>query len=879
MQAVPASCHLPRPRVSRGRGTLLCYSWPMSPEDDARPSPGRARPAPGGRRSRQRASDRAGSAGTGDALVARIDLHCHSSFSSRSDQWLASNLGVGGATASPQTVYRRAKARGMTHVTLTDQDTIEGALSLEHLNGFIVGEEITSTFPGEDRQVHLLVWGLTREQHAAIQELRFSLYELSAYLRGEAIAHALAHPCSLSSGRFEARHLEALAELVPIWETRNGLSSQGENELAADVVATVNLRRGGESGGRRARLIAACAGSNDHTGMDVGITYTEIALRALDDPLPAALLRGGTEARGAHGSTAKLAHSGVLMLAQSHGESAGLGALARSPITWRLVRTNAGRHVAAAAVNLAARPPRRRSRTATRSAVLGQMSAFLSGDTPDDTPVSHERVLAMAQAAWRDAVSAQAAAAMSHGLSGLLGDRDLLTDMGRTQALLLAPYLMAAGFHARQERLAEDTRRALAGSPLELAPANGRPSVAMFTDTIEEVNGVATVLNTLQRYSEAQDWPFHMVAAGASRVSAGDRETFPTVARVDSDLYQGFPLAIVNALEVLVWAESRHVGLVHMATPGPVGLAGLLIALALDVPLVATYHTDFPRMALALTGDHLAEESAWAAMRLIYDQCDLVLCPSRSTLEDLGRHRVRSRLELFEQAIDRDAFGPALHDPEVRRELGGDKLILLWVGRMSPEKGLDALASVYNNIRADRDDIQLVLVGDGPFREEMERLVPAARFLGVRRDHELATIYASADLFLFPGRAETFGQVVLEAAASGLPSVVSMGTGVEEVIVPDRTALAVAPGDMAGFERAVRRLLDDEDLRRVMGALAREHATRRTWPVTFERLRQTYADFLDDDRWGLHGPAAGPSPAAPPSPPAAPLSSASGHDV
>jgi glycosyltransferase involved in cell wall biosynthesis len=234
---------------------------------------------------------------------------------------------------------------------------------------------------------------------------------------------------------------------------------------------------------------------------------------------------------------------------------------------------------------------------------------------------------------------------------------------------------------------------------------------------------------------------------------------------------------------------------------------------------------------------------------------------------------VRTRLDRFDQAIDPDAYSPALRDEALWRNLGQGKTVLLWVGRMSPEKGLDALATVYGRLRRDRDDVQLVLVGDGPFREEMEKLAPEARFLGIRRDAELAAIFASADIFLFPGRAETFGQVVLEAAASGLPAVVTMGTGVEEVIVRDRTALAVAPGDLDSFEHSVRRLLDDRELRRRMGEAAREHAAKRSWAATFARLEQTYRSFLDDDwRCGDAAAAAGePTDASANSPAAAAL--------
>ena len=126
--------------------------------------------------------------------TARIDLHCHSRFSARSELYLARTFGVRECFTDPHLVYREAKARGMTHVTLTDHDTIQGALQLVDYPDFTIGEEISAFFPTEALFVHILVWGLDETQHAEIGELRFNVFELTDYLRREGLPHALAHP-------------------------------------------------------------------------------------------------------------------------------------------------------------------------------------------------------------------------------------------------------------------------------------------------------------------------------------------------------------------------------------------------------------------------------------------------------------------------------------------------------------------------------------------------------------------------------------------------------------------------------------------------------------------------------------------------------------
>ena len=158
-----------------------------------------------------------------------------------------------------------------------------------------------------------------------------------------------------------------------------------------------------------------------------------------------------------------------------------------------------------------------------------------------------------------------------------------------------------------------------------------------------------------------------------------------------------------------------------------------------------------------------------------------------------------------------------------------------------PESFIAAFAA----IRKHRDDVSLVIVGDGPYRKTLEEMAPDATFLGFRSGKELARIYASSDIFVFPGSAETFGQVVLEAAMSGLPTVVTAGSIPSESVVPGETAITVSPGDVGGMGHAIETLLDDAGLRERMGNAARINAEGRTWHKAFAHFKAVYADV----RW------------------------------
>jgi len=788
----------------------------------------------------------------GDASVheARIDLHCHSRFSTSANLWLAAELGFKESHTEPATVYGLAKMRGMTHVTLTDHDSIEGALRLAHREDFIIGEVVTAFFPSEALHVHVLVWGIDEQQHTSIGELRFNVFELVEYLRGHRIAHALAHPFSLVAGGLRGEQLEALLVLFDIWEVRNGLSCRAEDELAEDVVArsaSLRARLAAGAGVSAARPIGACAGSNDHTGLDVGATYTVISLGADEAPPLTALMAGSGSPRGSHGSTAKLAHNGVALLLRGSANRKGpiqhaLARATRTSLTWQLLGRPEGRRFATRALSVASASKRlwRGDRRASLDAALRGLSQDLLRSDSLSRGLCHEQLQARVEDAWRSAMRDQLGEAEHFDIGALIGDKKRIAAITDAQSLL-APYLFAAGFHARQRRHAVAVTGRLAERGLALPPGvKTMPRVAMLTDTYEEINGVSTVLHELVRHATAHDWPFTLVSAGAERRSEAGREVFPAIASRSLDVYPGFPMALLPILEVLRWCEESDIDVIHAATPGPVGLVAWLLANSLDLPLAGTYHTDLPNLGFYLTGDHLLKESLWAYVRLFYDQCAMVFCPSEASRVELVEHRVKSHLRPFPQGIDCGLFDPARRDESLQRDLGAGRRVLLWVGRISPEKGLDALAANYAALRARRDDVHLVIVGEGPDHERLHELAPDATFLGVKTGAELAAIFASADVFLFPGHAETFGQTVLEAAASGLPAVVSAGSGTEDAMIRDVTALSVAPGDARGFVAAIEQLLDDHELHARMRTAARHYALTRTWPATFERVADAY---------------------------------------
>src|SRR5213078_2046719 len=197
-----------------------------------------------------------------------------------------------------------------------------------------------------------------------------------------------------------------------------------------------------------------------------------------------------------------------------------------------------------------------------------------------------------------------------------------------------------------------------------------------------------------------------------------------------------------------------------------------------------------------------------------------------------------AKLKIFPRGLDTELFTPARRDPAFFEKFGvqNGEVRLLYVGRVSREKDLDVLADAYRRLRDEGLPVQLFVVGHGPYSEAFAESLPEAFFTGYLRGKELATAYASADIFVFPSTTDTFGNVIIEAQASGVPVVVSDSGGPKELVQDNKNGLITKSHDVEDLTRAIRELVADPDRRKRMGNLARESVIDRTWPTAFRKF-------------------------------------------
>jgi glycosyltransferase involved in cell wall biosynthesis len=363
---------------------------------------------------------------------------------------------------------------------------------------------------------------------------------------------------------------------------------------------------------------------------------------------------------------------------------------------------------------------------------------------------------------------------------------------------------------------------------------------AWFTDTLEDVNGVATTIRKMTAAGAAAGKELVVVASRSdSQLSDIPIKNFPPIGEFELPEYELQKLSFPPILQMLDYVQRERFTEIIISTPGPVGLTALLAAKMLNLQTSGIYHTDFPQYIRILTEDSFLESVAWRYMHWFYGQLDTVFVNSEEYRKSwVKRGFDPAKLKILPRGLDTELFHPARRSAAFLEKFGtrnGD-VRLLYVGRVSREKDLDLLATAYRRLRNEGLPIQLFVVGHGPYAEALAKSLPEAFFTGYLEGTELATAYASADIFVFPSTTDTFGNVILEAQASGLPVVVSDSGGPKELVANGTNGLVTKSHDIEDFTRAIRALVSDPALRNRMAKSARSSVTDRSWPNAFAKF-------------------------------------------
>ena len=375
--------------------------------------------------------------------------------------------------------------------------------------------------------------------------------------------------------------------------------------------------------------------------------------------------------------------------------------------------------------------------------------------------------------------------------------------------------------------------------------------IAFFTETfLPKVDGIVTRLTkTIQNLVESGDEVTVFCPEGCPSSYMGAKVI--VVPAMPLPLYPELKLGLPGP-GVSDELENFKPDLIHVVNPAVLGLGGIWLAKTNNIPLVASYHTHLPKY-LEHYGMGMLEPLLWELLKAAHNQATLNLCTSTAMVQELSEKGIQNTA-LWQRGVDTDIFKPELRDEEMRKRLLGsfsdEGSLLIYVGRLSAEKQIERIKPVLEALPSTR----LALVGDGPYRQQLEKIFQgtSTTFVGYLSGNELASAYASGDAFLFPSSTETLGLVLLEAMAAGCPVVGANKGGIPDIISDGENGCLYNPdGENDGASsliEATKKLLGNEIERTTMRQAARSEAERWGWAGATKQLRSYYEDVLDKNQ-------------------------------
>ncbi len=816
----------------------------------------------------------------------RMDMHCHSNASDGPAVAALGFIDCPECYSEPEQVYDQAKVRGMDLVTITDHDTVKGAMKLVErgFEGFIPGQEVTVYFPEDRCKLHVLVWAMTPDldEELSTLKLREDVYQFAAWLRERDLPHALAHPLYMQNGRLRRWHIERSALLFRGFETLNGAHQVGHkgvlerflSTLTPGIVGELVRAHGLEPLWPEAWNKAQTAGSDDHGLLNVGRTFTTVTNETgevLKDPRKFLdrVMRGHGVPGGVGGHSALLAHQlstvGAHYYADTLAEHASpVGQMVASKLL-RFAGVDLPKPgpLALAGDMVSRRIFRRRKKSLPLVAALRKHVGPLLERYPDlrdrlksdrflegSAMAQHERMAQFADELVRVLSDAMGESAVrSFRKRDKLGIVDHLLSYGMLTAAQL-PYLFSLFYQNKERPFLEDFEHHLAEPGRGVSVLERPMRISLFTDTLGDINGVSRFITNVAEQSIATGRDLEVITSTRMEVPAlPNIHNFAPAFAMKLPKYENLEAVLPPLVPMLRHLDRHQPDCIHISTPGPVGLVGFVAAKMLRVPVLGVYHTDFPAYIDHLFEDHALTTLCEGFMRFFYSPFSSIFTRSDdyvSALTSLGLPEERT-VSLM-PGFDNEVFHVRNRDEGIWKKLGvkvnPSSVKVLYVGRVSVEKNLPLLTKVWKRahakLAAAGQQAELIVVGDGPYRETMERELKGAsvQYLGFRKGDELTALYASSDLFIFPSVTDTLGQVVMESQGSGLPVLVTDQGGPKEVVRDGQTGFVLTAEEVGPWVDRVVELVSDDAMRERMSVAA--HELMQTYSI-----RHSFEHFWD----------------------------------
>ncbi len=727
--------------------------------------------------------------------MAQVDLHVHSKYSNHPSEWFLQRLGASESYTEPETIYKVARKRGMDFVTITDHNRIKASLELvkKHPKRCFTGVESTAYFPEDNCKIHILIYGLDREQFSKIQKKRLDIYTLRDYLKNQDLPCVVAHATYSVNGKLTLDHLEKLILLFNNFEGRNGSRSSLHNDTLSRIllgltkqdIKRLSQKYQIEPWGSEPWKKSITGGSDDHANLFIAKTSTVAPAKTPEEFLHQ-LRRGKTKPLGRQNDFQGLTFA-IYKIAFDFSQKNST-AFAKSTIS------DLTRYLFSENQKLGIRDRLRlnKMKSQKNNAIyqnivkLVETSRALNEDDIDTR-------LELLYDCISD-ISDQYFRSLLASLNTNIEEMDIIQIIqGLSSSIpgifLSIPFFSAFKHLSGDQRLINSLEASL-GKQVSRQPKR----ILWLTDTLTDLNGVSMTLQTIGKLAEEKGYDIRIMSSLSEQQQSNIPQStlvIPPLYSFQLPHYEDLDINVPSVLRMLKQVYEYNPDEIYISTPGPVGMLGMLIGRILGIEIKGIYHTDFTMESEAIIAEPAISNMIEQYSQWFFNQVDTLLVPTNEYMKLLKERGYRHRhMKKFRRGIRTEHFKPQ----EQQIKPSSNQIKLLYVGRISKDKNLDFLVQVYRQLQSLHPDISLNFAGTGPDLVQLQEdclNLSGVNFLGQVPYQELPQLYNQHDLFLFPSVTDTFGMVALEAQACGIPAIVSNIGGPKEIVADGKTGFVL----------------------------------------------------------------------------------------
>ena len=749
--------------------------------------------------------------------ILRADLHVHSKYSDRPSEWILKALGTRESYTEPEEIYRICKKNGMDIVTITDHNSIEGALILKrnHPEDVILGSELTTYFPENGCKIHCLVYGFTEEQFLEMDKLRKNIYELREYIVANNIAYSVAHATYSINGKLQYEQLERLMLLFNSFEAINGARNSKNNLIWSKSLSNLGpehierlqaKHKDIKPYGDNPWVKNCTAGSDDHAGIFIGKTYTEVP--AIDaDSFILALKNKKAKAAGRHSNFHSLAFA-IYKIGYQFSKDKGFDVsksmfMNMSEYLFEEKRLDLKQKFF---VNRLKKKYKKRNEK-TKEMLLNIVENNIKNSHLDMDEKLDNIYGEIAE------IFDQFFASNVESFRKDIKKIDIINGFRKLSSSFVGIFF-ALPFLSTMKHFFQD-RGLVERLESDFIPdtSSRDKKILWFTDTLIDLNGVSNTLRKIGWLSHNNKRDLHIVTCLLDSEKNSDLPPnvvyLPVVTDIVPVVYDQITIKFPSLLKSLKIIYELDPDEVIISTPGPVGLIGLLISRLMSLKVRAVFHTDFTKEAEKMIGSDNILSLIDMYLKWFYNYVDINMVPTNEYIVQLkARGFEEQKMELFRRGLDLDQYNYKKTGRKVLLDYFKlkDNPTLLFTGRVSQDKNLKFLIDVYCDCLKKEPSLNLIIAGMGPYYEVLKKEckhLPNVRLPGVISQKELPYIYSGADLFVFPSNTDTFGMSVLEAQACGLPALVSNIGGPQEIVIDNVTGHVIEADNHEAWVEAI----------------------------------------------------------------------------